>query len=88
MAGQAGTGRRRWRAGLAVVAAAVALAVGGTVAARLVADRQTERGAGRVTAAPTHSLFMAAIGNLLIHGFQILLSDHYAQFFPFVEKVA
>ncbi|MFI2661310.1 LCP family protein [Micromonospora carbonacea] len=53
MAEQAGTGRRRWRAGLAVVVAAVVLALVGTVAARLVADRQTERGAGRVTAAPT-----------------------------------
>ncbi|WP_433344659.1 LCP family protein [Micromonospora sp. CA-111912] len=55
MAGQAGTGRRRWRVVLAVLAALVLVAGGATVAVRLVADRQPERGAGRVTAAPTPS---------------------------------
>ncbi|TDC45808.1 LytR family transcriptional regulator [Micromonospora sp. KC207] len=55
MAGEAGTGRRRWRVALAVVTAAVVVAGGATVAARLVADRQSERGAGRITAAPTPS---------------------------------
>ncbi|WP_229400634.1 LCP family protein [Micromonospora okii] len=55
MTGHAQTGRRRWRTGLAVLLAAVAVAAGATVALRLAADRQPEPGARPGSAAPTPS---------------------------------
>ncbi|MGC4803703.1 LCP family protein [Micromonospora sp. DT233] len=53
MAEATGTARRRWRLGLAVLAALVLVAGGATALVRLTADRQSEPGAAPATASPT-----------------------------------